>query len=77
VIERMRVFGYTDSVGSAGYNQRLSLRRAQAVKEVLDEALAGSSVKIEITAQGRGISNAYPNTTDEGKAKNRRVTIEF
>jgi adhesin transport system outer membrane protein len=66
--------GHTDSVGSDTYNQRLSLRRAEAVKAYL------VSVGIDrqrIRVEGKGESQPVAdNATPEGRAKNRRVEIE-
>jgi len=64
----LEVFGYTDNVASAAYNQKLSERRANAVKEYLvKKGLDGSKIK----AIGRGI-RGYENSV-EGRAENRRV----
>ena len=67
------VEGYTDSKGSASYNQGLSERRANAVKNAL--VLAGVD-KSRIVAQGYG--KEYPvasNATNSGRAQNRRVEV--
>ena len=77
---RFVVDGYTDSKGSDGYNVKLSLRRAAAVREFLSkrERFAAETVSIE----GRGEANPVaPNETPaglddpEGRQKNRRVEI--
>jgi outer membrane protein OmpA-like peptidoglycan-associated protein len=53
-IERLRVEGHTDDRGSDAYNMRLSLRRAEAVADVLAEAgLARQD--IEVKGLGRGL----------------------
>ena len=67
------VEGYTDSKGSASYNQGLSERRANAVKNALVRAGVDPS---RIVAQGYG--KEYPvasNATDSGRAQNRRVEV--
>ena len=67
------VEGYTDSKGSASYNQGLSERRANAVKNAL--VLAGVDPS-RIVAQGYG--KEYPvasNATNSGRAQNRRVEV--
>lgn len=70
----VQVNGYTDDVGSAASNIALSLARAQAVARVLSPALAG--VPVTLQPQGFGeASPVAPNTTAEGRAKNRRVTV--
>ena len=67
------VYGHTDDVGSEAYNQELSERRAQAVRDYLVEA--GISPEIIIT-KGYGKSNPLVvGTTPERRAKNRRVEI--
>ena len=67
------VEGYTDSKGSAAYNQGLSERRANAVKNALVRAGVEPS---RIVAQGYG--KEYPvadNATSSGRAQNRRVEV--
>ena len=67
------VEGYTDSKGSAAYNQGLSERRANAVKNALVRAGVEPS---RIVAQGYG--KKYPvasNATNSGRAQNRRVEV--
>ncbi len=67
------VEGYTDSKGSASYNQGLSERRANAVKNALVRAGVDPS---RIVAQGYG--KEYPvasNATNSGRAQNRRVEV--
>ena len=67
------VEGYTDSKGSAAYNQGLSERRANAVKNALVRAGVEPS---RIVAQGYG--KEYPvadNASSSGRAQNRRVEV--
>lgn len=67
------VYGHTDSTGSDTYNQTLSERRAQAVANYL----ASRGVKPERMAT-RGFGESQPkatNTTEAGRAENRRVEI--
>ena len=67
--------GHTDSVGSARYNQRLSARRAAAVKSYLVGKGLSASM---ITATGKASENPVaPNSTQDGRAQNRRTDIEF
>ncbi|KJY92703.1 membrane protein [Vibrio neptunius] len=69
----VEVVGYTDSSGSASYNQKLSEKRAQSVAEVLQEQGVDSS---RITARGEGENNPIAsNETREGREQNRRVEI--
>lgn len=67
--------GYTDDVGARSYNERLSKRRAAAVKAYLvGHGIVPSSIRIEGKASDQPIA---PNTTDEGRATNRRTEIQF
>lgn len=67
------VVGYTDNTGSEEYNEKLSLERAQAVVDYLEQhGIAASRLK----AIGDGENNPIaPNTTVEGRAQNRRVEM--
>ena len=66
--------GHTDSVGSDAYNQKLSVRRADAVKAYL---VSKGIEKNRIYTEGKGESQPVAdNKTKEGRAKNRRVEIE-
>jgi len=67
------VAGYTDSTGSADYNNKLSEKRATTVALYLHSR---GVVKERLAAIGHG--EAHPvagNDTAEGRAKNRRVEI--
>jgi outer membrane protein OmpA-like peptidoglycan-associated protein len=69
----VQVNGYTDSVGSDTYNQRLSQQRADAVTEALIADGVGTG---RLTARGFGeASPVASNTTAEGRAENRRVDL--
>lgn len=74
-VASVKVIGYTDSVGSDAYNQKLSERRASSVAEYLiSQGLAPNKV----TSQGRGESEPVAdNDTDEGRAHNRRVELHL
>jgi outer membrane protein OmpA-like peptidoglycan-associated protein len=67
------VEGHTDAQGKAGFNQELSLRRAQSVRDYLvSRGIAGDRV----TAQGMGSTRPIAsNGNPEGRANNRRVEI--
>ena len=72
---QLQISTYTDNIGSRGYNQRLSQRRAQAVKEMLESRGIDAS---RITSIGRGESNPIAdNTTEAGRALNRRGELRF
>ena len=65
--------GYTDNVGSAAANLRLSEVRARAVRDYLIHAGIHGD---RITATGKGEANPVaPNTTEAGRRQNRRVEI--
>ncbi len=68
------VIGYTDSQGSQTTNQRMSERRAEAIKNWL--VTRHGIDPSRITTEGRGSAEpAAPNTTAAGRAKNRRAVI--
>jgi OOP family OmpA-OmpF porin len=74
-LEMVIATGHTDSIGTEQYNQRLSERRAAAVKEYLVSKGIASS---KVTTIGKGESQPVAtNKTAEGRQKNRRVDIEF
>lgn len=67
------VNGHTDDVGSAEYNQKLSERRAQAVMDYLVEAGLPRSI-LSVTGHGKS-RPLVTGTSDEARAKNRRVEL--
>lgn len=70
---RVQVFGHTDDVGSKEYNQRLSERRAKAVRDYLVKAGIDPGI---ISTKGFGKSNPLvKGDSKEARAKNRRVEI--
>ena len=73
-LEVIIAVGHTDSVGSDTYNQKLSVRRAEAVKAYL---VSKGIEKNRIYTEGKGEKQPVAsNVTNEGRAKNRRVEIE-
>jgi OOP family OmpA-OmpF porin len=74
-VEMVIATGHTDSIGTDAYNQKLSERRAAAVKAYLVSKGIPAS---KITTIGKGESQPVAtNKTAEGRQKNRRVDIEF
>jgi outer membrane protein OmpA-like peptidoglycan-associated protein len=72
-MSRWRIEGYTDNVGSDELNRRISLQRAEAVRDYLvSRGIAGS--RFEVLGFGKGNPIAS-NNTPEGRALNRRVRI--
>lgn len=69
----LTVAGHTDDVGSAQYNQGLSERRAHAVAEYL-ESKKVNPVRLATVGKGEG-SPIASNSTEGGRAENRRVEI--
>lgn len=70
----VRVFGYTDAVGSAGYNKELAEQRAEAVRDWLVKN--GNISEDRISLQPIGEANPVAsNSTKEGRQQNRRVEI--
>jgi len=69
----LKIFGYTDNVGTEQYNQQLSDERAQAVKELLSQL--GMDGK-RITTRGMGATAPLAsNDTPAGRERNRRVEL--
>ena len=73
-LEVIIAVGHTDAVGTDGYNQKLSVRRSEAVKAYL----VGKGVeKNRVYTEGKGEKQPVAdNKTTEGRAKNRRVEVE-
>ena len=72
---RAIVIGYTDSTGDESYNQRLSLQRAQEIRDLLvQEGISEYRIGID------GLGEKYPiasNDTKAGRQKNRRIELKF
>ena len=69
----LQIFGHTDDVGSEEYNQRLSLQRAERVRDYLIEAGIASDV---ISTQGLGKRSPLVEGTDPAsRQRNRRVEL--
>lgn len=72
---RIDISGYTDSIGSAAYNQNLSERRAQSVTRYLTSQ-GVSSTRISTRGYGESLPTAS-NETAAGRQLNRRVEIQI
>ena len=67
--------GHTDSAGKAGYNARLSARRAQAVRDYLvGKGIDKSMISTQAKAAAAPVAS---NDTEQGRASNRRTEVEF
>lgn len=73
---QLRVTGYTDSVGSDAYNQRLSEKRAHSVTEYLIGAGVPRGSFVSVAGGGESHSVA-DNKTADGRALNRRTEIKI
>ncbi|MFJ5261146.1 OmpA family protein [Streptomyces sp. NPDC088387] len=72
----VRVFGFTDNLGSSAHGDVLSKQRANAVHDILDSELNDAGITFEV----RGYGEDYPissNATESGRKKNRRVEVSF
>ena len=73
-LEVIIAVGHTDSIGKEGYNQKLSVKRSEAVKAYL---VSKGIEKNRVYTEGKGEKNpAADNKTSADRAKNRRVEIE-
>ena len=73
-LEVIIAVGHTDSVGADAYNQRLSIRRAEAVKAYL---VSKGIERNRVYTEGKGEKQPVAtNATAAGRAANRRVEIE-
>ena len=70
----VKITGHTDSTGKPDYNQQLSLKRAEAVRDYLISIGADAS-KMEVAGMGE-TNPIADNKTAAGRAQNRRVEVE-
>jgi OmpA-OmpF porin, OOP family len=73
-LEAVVATGHTDSIGTVAYNQKLSVRRAEAVKAYLVHHGVPAD-RIYVSGKGKSQPIAS-NKTAAGRAKNRRVDVE-
>ena len=71
---KLSVNGHTDNVGGNVYNQKLSERRAAAVKQALVERYQIAADRLDTSGFGAG-APIETNETPEGRARNRRVEL--
>jgi OmpA-OmpF porin, OOP family len=74
-MHRIIIIGHTDSIGSAGYNKKLSQKRAVNVRDWL---IRNGAIKAGRFGSVRGegeFEPVAPNNNSRGRAKNRRVEI--
>jgi outer membrane protein OmpA-like peptidoglycan-associated protein len=70
----LRLEGHTDSVGDAQRNMELSERRAASIKQALTALHDISPERIQVSAHGQS-RPLVSNDTEEGRGRNRRVTL--
>lgn len=70
----VRVFGYTDAEGSAGYNKELAEQRAQSVRDWLAKNgnISQDRISVHPVGEARPVAS---NSTEAGRQQNRRVEI--
>ena len=67
------IVGHTDNVGTEEYNMGLSKRRAEAVRNhMIAKGIAANRLSVSWKGESQPIA---PNTTEEGRAQNRRVEV--
>ena len=73
--DRIRIEGHMDSTGSPAHDEELSLRRAQAVRDVL--ASRGVDPRRMLVAGAGAARPVADNSTPDGRAQNRRVELHI
>jgi len=72
--DKIIITGHTDNKGAPDYNMKLSLQRAESVRDYL-VSTGVDPKKLEVRGEGETKPIA-DNSTDEGRAKNRRVEVD-
>ena len=70
---KVRLEGHTDFIGSSAYNDTLSQRRAEMVRDFLVK-YGARAAQIAVEPKGKAVPKV-PNQTDEGRFMNRRVVL--
>jgi OOP family OmpA-OmpF porin len=71
---KIKIEGFTDNIGSYDYNKKLSLKRANALKDILVHKFNINSKRITIAGYGKDYPIAS-NKTEDGRRLNRRVVV--
>ena len=71
---KLNIIGYTDQVGNAGYNEKLSKKRADAVKQLLVEMGVDTS---RLASEGKGIDKGAKSSSAGARRLVRRVSFEL
>jgi OmpA-OmpF porin, OOP family len=67
------IVGHTDAIGTEAYNDRLSQRRAEAVRNFfVSQGIAAARISVAGKGEREPVA---PNTTAEGRVQNRRVEV--
>ena len=73
-VKKIEIIGHTDNEGSEAFNLKLSIKRADAVSNLVKKYIIDSSIDIEVA--GKGFSQPLvSNANKEGRSQNRRVEI--
>ena len=71
---QITIYGYTDDAGDEDYNQKLSERRAMSVAQhLVDHGIDKQRIAIVGFGESQPVAT---NTTDEGRAQNRRIELQ-
>ena len=71
---KLNIIGYTDQLGNAGYNEKLSKKRADAVKQLLVEMGVDTS---RLVSEGKGIDKGAKSSSAGARRLVRRVSFEL
>jgi OOP family OmpA-OmpF porin len=74
-LPEINIEGHTDSIGSASYNKKLSLKRAQSVRDYLiEQGIDAEKLRAAGFGETKPVST---NLSEEGRAENRRVEFNI